>query len=299
MPRNRTRTRTVTAVALAVLAVSATGCASVSTAADQVALHYEGGAFSSKKFADCVPVSKKDYAGPGDSFYTYPTNQRIFEATGQKDADGDVIKVVSKDNVELAVPVSVNFTLNTDCKTLRKFHETIGNRYQAYMDGDQTSDGWRRMLRIVVQQPLDTTLDRIAQQYEWRDLYNNPEVKTAIEKQVNDSIAQIVKRQTNNEEFFGGWSALIQKPTPTNEDLAKAIAAEQNNVAQANAARAKAEADLAAAKAQLAVQQAEANKQRALIAGYGSVEAYLKSLCIEKGCNPYQPTYIVSSAPAK
>jgi hypothetical protein len=265
---------------------------SVSTAADQVALHYEGGPLSSRRFADCVPVSTRRWHGPGDAHYLYPTNQRIFEATGARGADGDVIKVVSKDNVELSVPVSINFTLKTDCETLRHFHEVLGNRYQAYMNGDRTSDGWRTMLRIVVQQPLDTTLDRIAQNYEWRRLYNDPAVKAEIERQVNEQIAGIVQRQTNNEEFFVGWSALVQKPTPTNADLVQAIAAEQNNVAQANAARAKAEADEAAARAQVAVARADADKRKAEIAGYGGVEDYLKAKCIERGCNPYQPTII-------
>jgi len=194
------------------------------------------------------------------------------------------------------VPVSITFTLKTDCDTLRRFHETIGNRYQAYMDGDQTSEGWRKMLRIVVQAPLDTTMDRIAQGYDWRRLYNDPAAKADIERQVNEQIAQIVARQTNGEEFFTGWSALVQKPTPTNAQLTEAIAAEQNNVAQANAARAKAEADLAAANAQVAVQEAEANKRRADIAGYGSVEEYNRAQAIEKGLNPYQPT-IITGAP--
>ncbi len=269
----------------------------VSTAADQVALHYRGGPLSSKKFADCVPISTRKWHGPGDRHYLYPTNQRIFEATGAKNSDGDVIKVVSKDNVELSVPVSINFTLKSDCQTLRRFHETLGNRYLAFMEGDTTSDGWRNMLRIVVQQPLDTTLDRIAQNYEWRKLYNDPAVKSEIERQVNEQIASIVKRQTNNEEFFHGWSALVQKPIPTNADLVQAIAAEQNNVAQANAARAKAEADEAAARAQVAVARADADKRQAEIAGYGGIEQYLKAKCIERGCNPYQPTIIGPGAP--
>jgi len=275
----------------AILLLTVTGCSSVSTASDQVALHYEGGAVSSKKFAGCVPASKKDYAGPGDTFYSYPTNQRIFDATGGEDSDGNVITVVSKDNVELAVPISVNFTLKTDCEILREFHQTIGNRYQAYMDGDKTSEGWNKMLRLVIQQPLDTTLDRIAQNYNWRDLYNKPEVKTAIEKQVNEQLSAIVSRQTNGKEFFDNFSALVQKPTPTNQALKDNIAAEQNNVASAQAAEAKARADKAAAEAQVAVARAQAESRKAEIAGYGTAEEYNKAKAIEKGLNPYQPSY--------
>lgn len=288
----------VSVISVVVLAaIAGASLTNVSTAADQRALHYKGGALSSKKFASCVPASTRAWHGPGDKHYLYPTNQRIFEATGVAGSDGEVIKVVSKDNVELSVPVSINFTLKTDCDTLRRFHEVLGNRYQAYMDGDSTSAGWRNMLRIVVQQPLDTTLDRIAQNYEWRKLYNDPVVKAELERQVNEQIASIVKRQTNNEEFFTNWSALVQKPTPTNVELVQAIAAEQNNVAQANAARAKAEADEAAARAQVAVAVADAEKRKAEILGYGGIEQYLKARCIERGCNPYQPTIIGPGAP--
>jgi regulator of protease activity HflC (stomatin/prohibitin superfamily) len=271
-----------------------TGCSSVSTAADQVALHYEGGSFSSKKFAGCVPTSKKDYAGPGDSFFVYPTNQRFVDATGGDNSDFGAITVVSKDNVEMRIPVTLNFYLRTDCDTLRSFHETVGNRFQAYMDGDTTGDGWKNMLRVTVYQPMDTTLDRIAQQYNWRDLYNKPEVKAEIEKSLNENIEAIVRRQTNNRDFFNNWSALVQKPTPTNAELSNAIAAEQNNVESAQAAKAKAEADIATARAQKALAEAEAAKKRAEIAGYGGFENYNKNQAVEKGLNPYQPTYIVS-----
>lgn len=282
------------ALVLALLAITVlSGCTSVSTAADQVALHYEGGSFSAKKFKECYGASEREYNGPGDNHYYYPTNQRFVDATGGQDSDFEAIKVVSKDNVELAVPITINFYLKTDCETLREFHETVGNRFKAYMDGDETSDGWLKMLNVVIRQPLDTTLDRIAQEYKWRDLYNNPEVKTAIEKQVNEQIEAIVRRQTNNKDFFDNWSALVQKPTPTNGDLVNAIAAEQNNVASAQAAEAKARADKAAAEAQIAVQAAEGMKIAAIIRGYGSVENYLKALCIQQGCNPFQPTYLV------
>jgi regulator of protease activity HflC (stomatin/prohibitin superfamily) len=271
-----------------------TGCSSVSTAADQVALHYEGGSFSSKKFAGCVPNSKKDYAGPGDTFYTYPANQRFVDATGGDNSDFGAITVVSKDNVEMQIPVTLNFYLRTDCKTLREFHENVGNRFHAYMDGDSTGDGWKNMLRVVVYQPMDTTLDRIAQQYPWRDLYNKPEVKAEIEKALNENIADIVKRQTNNQDFFDNWSALVQKPTPANQALREQVAAEQTNVASAQAAEAKARADKAAAEAQVAVAKAQAASKAAEIKGYGSVDEYNKRQAIEHGLNPYQPTYVVN-----
>ena len=43
-----------------------------STGPDQVALHYKGGAFSSKTFADCIAPSNRVFDGPGDSHFAYP-----------------------------------------------------------------------------------------------------------------------------------------------------------------------------------------------------------------------------------
>lgn len=279
-------------VGIALLATS--GCSTVNTVSNQVALHYEGGAFSSTKFKDCVPASTKQRNGPGDTYAYYPTDQRFVDATGGDKADFGAITVVSKDNVEMQIPITLNFYLRTDCKTLRKFHETIGKRFHAYTGSDEnTGSGWKDMLRVVVYQPMDTTLDRIAQEYPWRSLYNDPSVKTTIEKAVNENIEAIVRRQTNNEDFFDNWSALVQKPTPKNQALSEAIAAEQNSVAQAQAAKAKAEADIATARAQKALAEAEAAKKRAEIAGFGGIDAYLKAQCIAQGCNPYQPTYVV------
>lgn len=281
------------------LAFVATGCSSVSTDTDQVALHYEGGQFSSRTFSSCVPVSKKSWFGPGDHYYVYPTSQRVYDATGREGAESQPFKVVSKDNAELTIPVSVNFTLKTACdgkkSILVKFHNAFGNRYHAYWDSGDSSDevpaGWITLLNKVMGQPLDTTLDRIAQEYNWRDLWNNPQVKLEIEKQINENLATLVKRQTGGVQYFEGFSALVQKPEPTNPDLTAAISSEQAGVAQANSAKAQADADTAKAQAQVAVAKAEAAKKQAEIDGFGGIENYLKFQCIQAGCNPYQPSY--------
>lgn len=278
-------------IVLVVLAMALSGgCSVVSTEPDQVALAYEDGPLESKKFGGCYASSKREFDGPYDKHFLYPTNQRFVDATGGEQSDFPAIRVVSRDNVELAVPITINFFLNTECQQLRRFHESVGSRFRAYMDDDELSPGWTRMLDVIIRQPLDTTLDRIAQNYPWRSLYNDPEVKVAIEKAVNENIEAIVRRQTNNNDFFNNWSALIQKPTPTNDDLVRAIAAEQTNVANAQAAEAKAKADRAAAEAQVAVQRAEAAKiaERVRVIG---IQGYLQELAIEKGINPFQPSY--------
>ncbi len=285
--------------ALVIGAVVALGFAvsltSASTAADEITLHYSGGPLSSKEFMECVPSSVRQYDGPGDQHFYYPANQRVFDFTGKDGSDAAPITVVSKDNVELSVPGSINFNLNTSCQVLRRFHERIGNRYQAYMqDGENgrlQSLGWVRMLNLYIGRAADTTMDRIAQQYTWRELYNNPAVKEKMEQEVNEQIADLVQRQTDGEDvFFENFASLIQKPEPPDE-LKAAITQEQTKVAQANAARAEADAKRAQVAAEVAVSQQETRKVSARVKALGGPEAYLKERLIDRGGNPFQPTY--------
>lgn len=293
-----TRTRGIaTAGALLAAACILTGCTSVSTEPDQVALQYEGGSFSSKKYGTQVPPSKKEWFGPGDVTYVYPIGQRSYDATGGDGSERGPFTSSSKDSVEMATPLSLTLDLKTDAATLREFHEKIGLKYKAfYEDGtkDSTgiSPGWRRMLDFYIGQSLDTTVDRVLAGQAWRDAYGKAEVRTAIETAVRNELPGIVKAKMGGD-YFENYAVQVQRPVPTNPDLLKAIADNQNQVAQAEAAKAKADADLKTAQAQIELQKAEAAKKQADISAYGSVAEYNKAQAIEKGINPYQPTYIV------
>ena len=50
----------------------------VSTGPDQVALHYSDGAFTPRRYEDCVQRSTRAWDGPGDKHYLYPTSQRNY-----------------------------------------------------------------------------------------------------------------------------------------------------------------------------------------------------------------------------
>ena len=50
----------------------------VSTGPDQVALHYSDGAFTPRRFQDCVASSTRAWDGPGDKHYAYPKSQRNY-----------------------------------------------------------------------------------------------------------------------------------------------------------------------------------------------------------------------------
>lgn len=290
--KNRFRTAFLALMALVAM-VALSACSSVSTDSDLAALHYKGGSFSATKFADCVEPSTKDYNGPGDKYYLYPNSQRDFDATGGEGSDSGPITVASADNAELKIPVTLNFDLKNDCKSLQKFHENLGNRFHAYWDNGQASDdipaGWRVVLNKVMAKPLDATLDRIAQKYPWRSVWNDPKVKVEMESELTANIETLVNRKAGGE-YFENFSVLIQKPEPVNEGLKAAIADEQINVAKARASEAQAKADVLTAEAQVAVAKAQAEKRRAEIAGFGSVDAYLKAQAIAAGINPYQPS---------
>lgn len=284
-------------VALCALA----GCTVATPQADQTGIHYEGGPFSANKYASIVAPGTRDTFGPGDHVYYYPSGQRTYDATGGPGAEHAPYTSSSKDSVELATPLSVTFELKTDAGSLRRFHENIGIKYQAwYEDGTKdptgVSSGWGKLLEFYIGQSMDTTVDRVLAGYAWRDAYGNADVRNAIQAAVQNELPGIVaaKMQASDiDGFFTSFAVQVQRPVPTNPDLLKSIADLQNQVAQAAANKAKADADTATANAQLALQKAEAAKKAADISAYGSVDQYNKAQAIEKGINPYQPTYVV------
>lgn len=281
------------------LTLTVTGCSQANTQPDTMVLHYEAGPFSSIKFKECVEPSKKQWDGPGDKHYEYPVRQVTYDATGGKDAESGPITVVSKDNAELSIPVTVSFNPPTDCDVLRKFHENYGRKYEAYFDNGKYKEGWIKLLVFMIGQPLDTTLDRAAQNYNWRDLWNNPTTKVAIEKSLGEQLQTLVAQQSGGETFFTNFRAVVQKPDPTNQALKDAIASEQASVASAQSAEAQARARKAQAEAELAVSQAEAAKKKAEIAGYGTIQNYLWAKAIEAGLNPWQPIIVPGGVPTK
>lgn len=278
--------------------VALAGCTRVSTEPDQVAIHYEDGPFSAKKYASIVDASTRKTFGPSDKVYYYPTGQRSYDATGGGQSERGPITSTSKDSVDLSTALSVTFELKTDEASLKAFHELIGIKYGASYEKDTkdpsgVSPGWHHMLDFYIGQSLDATTDRILATYPWRTAYGDASVRSTIETAIKNELPTLVQSKMQGN-YFQSWAVQVQRPVPTNPDLLKSIADNQNQVAQAEANKAKADADLATAKAQIAVQQAEASKKKADISAYGSVDQYNKAQAIDKGINPYQPTYVVS-----
>jgi hypothetical protein len=289
---NRTTRNFLVALTAVAFIVTGTGC-SVSTQPDQVALAYNDGPLSPRTFDKCIPSSKREGQGPNDVAFSYPANQRTDNFTGDDGSDRGPFTIVSKDGVQMQFPGNLQFLLNTDCKTLRAFHEKIGNRYKAYFSGDE-SEGWgSQVLPLYIEQPLQTALASAASQFTWRDLYNKPDVRVQVQRAVTESLPGVVNDQTEgDEEFFKNFVVTLQVPDPP-QALKDAITNEQTVVAQANAASAQAGAQVAQAKAETQVAVERAKQQAAQIAGFPNVAAYLDFIAINKGLNPKQPTYIV------
>lgn len=265
---------------------------------DMVALRVGAGPFEPKKIKACIPANdRKLFWETNDSYYPFPTSEREWDATGpRKGSDSSKFRSVTKDNVVMKIPVTVRFTIKTDCPTLKKFYSKYVRRYGAEFETDGTyNEQWEILLRKLVADPADQTLDRIVQNYEWRKVWNDPKTKVAIERQMNDRLSarNSLLVQTAKASYFEGISVLVGTPTPGSATLQNAVAEEQQAVADAKSKEAEANARAAQARAELAVTEAQAAKKREAIAGYPSVEAYLRAQAIRQGLNPWQPTYVV------
>jgi len=297
-----------------VAAVAMTGCAGPVPDQQTVTLQYEGGKFirQAAKFKQCVAGGTRGDYDFGGRNVTYPGDQRVVDFGGGDGADRSPYTVVSKDGIEMEVPGSLQYTLNIDCTganggVIGAFNDNIGRRYDAsFNDGlAEIPDGWRVVQRLYVEQPLEAVLDRAAKQYNWLDLFKNPQTKLAFESDVRDAIKAEIDRTTpTDNEFYLGLEPRIGglNPTGAGGEAAKAaIANGEQKVAEAKAREAQALADKAASNAQVAVSQADAKKKAAEIRGYGGVEAYNRAKLAEAGINIYQPqiVYGVPAQPAK
>jgi len=194
----------------------ASGCSTVSTDSDEAAVVYNGGEFSSKTFQGCVDSSTREYNGPGDTSYIYPKGQRTFSFTGKEGSESGPIPVTTGSQ-EVTVPGFVTFTLNTDCETLREFHERIGNKYKAYKDGG----GWDDFLNDYIAIPLSATLNEAAGAIQtpegqsadqnWYRLYTNADVQKAFEEYIKENLPAEIE-QTLGEEFISVNEVSISKP---------------------------------------------------------------------------------------
>lgn len=207
---------------------------SINTEPDQQGIWYKAGPLTSTHFDHCVlPGTRELTGGLADKTFVYPAGQRTFEYRDGEGADSGVIVALTKDNVELKTSGVVRFSLTDDCALLQKFHEQIGIKYNAKMDGSKTSDGWREMLNVYLQTSLQRAVNEATQEFNWKELYNDVAVKAAWEKKVSELLPRFVQ-QSMDGEYFSNYSLTIQKPNLP-DDLLKALQDTQTAVEQNNA----------------------------------------------------------------
>ena len=219
--------------AAAISALALTGCSQVSTAPDKAALHYKGGPLSSTEFSDCIDPSTRAWDGPRDKHYEYPAGQRTYAFTAEEvEKDGAAIVVNEINGVELVTNGVVTFSLNTDCETLRAFHEQIGLKTGAYEE-----EGWRDMLATYLRQPLQRAMSDATQGLDWQALYGDPATKAAWEAQVKELLPRYVE-QAMGGAYFDSFAVTVQKPDLPPK-LVEAISATQEAVQQNEAQEAR------------------------------------------------------------
>lgn len=281
-----------------------TSCSSHYTDPSMVALRYAGGPTEGGKFKECVKPGTKQVSN--DSYYDYPTTQREdvwdsdnYGKKGSKSADHKDMEVVDKDGNVAYLKVKVSFYLNTECSVLRKFHETIGRTRRAYFNNDGTyGNGWvwamDNYISSAVQQQakyaaINDTVDDI-----WLKPATQDSIATAIQTNIQKAVDDGMQ---GSEEFYKDFSVRVYGGAPSPDFMALYTERKAAQV-KADTAEANKQAQIAEAKAQAGVAKQQAKVQQAQIAGYPSVDAYLKAQAIAKGMNPFVPQYVVGTTPA-
>lgn len=299
MTVTRNKRTVVIAGLLGALALTMTGC-STSMPAGQMGVVVDNYWMipTDPKITGCIDPEKSQVEVTND-VYRYPARQISWDATGSEGAERGPYRVVSNiaAPAELNVPVVVTMDLTTNCDLLSEFHREFGTKYNGWLNEDgSVSQGWINLLDYVIGQPLEQTLLPIAQKYTWQQIWNDEAIRAEFQQAVLKQLPEASKARTNGKEFFANFQVTVLKPDPVDDGLKEAIVNEQQGIAEANAKKAAAEAAIAAAEAQTRQAMQEALKKQSEIAGYPTVEDYLRALAVEKGLNPWQPTYVVPQA---
>jgi hypothetical protein len=218
---------------------------SINTAPNEQGLWYKSGPLTSTSFDHCVkPGTRELTGGLADQTFVYPAGQRTYVFSDNGAGDTGPIVALTKDNIELTTTGVVRFDLTSDCEVLRQFHEQIALKDKAYIT--EENEGWKKVLQTYLQASLQRAVNEATQEFNWKELYNDVNVKAAWEKKVSELLPRLVKQGMNGE-YFANYSLTIQKPTLP-ADLLKALqdtqtAIEQNNAQKERNAQVQTEAE--------------------------------------------------------
>lgn len=204
----------------------------INTEPDQQGVWYKAGPFTSTHFDHCVkPGERQLFGGVADQTFVYPAGQRTYEFSTAAAADTPPIVALTKDNIELTTTGVVRFNLTSECEVLRQFHEKIALKDKAYIT--EGNEGWKKVLNTYLLTSLQRAVNEATQEFNWKELYNDVNVKSKWEAKVSELLPRFVMQGMDGE-FFDNYSLTIQKPTLP-EALVKALQDTQTAIEQNNA----------------------------------------------------------------
>lgn len=210
----------------------ATGCSTGSAGPDQAGLAYDYDVSGGSEFQNCYAPGEGSVDGPLDSHFIYPAGERTYEFTGAEGAESGPLTAVSSDNQQMTVTGFISFELNTDCKVLQEFHESIGNKYGASSDGVEQ---WPALLNLYLGQPLQRAINVAVGEYDWKAQGYDPsgEIRDSLEKKVAEVLPDYVSGAADSGDFFQSFKVTLQKPVPPQQLVDQLrdqqVAAEQVN----------------------------------------------------------------------
>lgn len=289
----------------ALLLITLTACSADGyTDQSMRSLRYEKGASQGGKFVECVEPGEKIVTN--DAIYAYPITQResVWDSdnfgAGSNSADYNDLRVQDREGQAVFLKMKIQFFLNTECDTLRKFHEVFGKTRHAYFNEDGSyNDGWIWMMTNYIAAPAAKLAKSATQGYLvedlWLDTAKLDEVADKIEERLQ---AEVDAGMQGDEQFYKDLSVNVfaANPSPEFRQIFEDRKAAQ---ARAETAELNREAKIAEAKANAQVAQEEAKAREAEIKGYGGPEWYACMKSIEKNLPCFQPNGTIMVSPPR
>lgn len=289
---------------IALIAVfSLTACGSHAGSGTLIGVRFTDSIGSGGKAHGCIQPGSRITTTDKVYYLPGPGNQRQDQwQSGNSAADHGDMVAYTKDGIAVNLVLNENFSLQADCTSLDKFMQTIGLTRQAYFENDSTyKPGWITAMNYyispVVVKRVKTQIAKYNADELWpstklydqicTDVDGTPvgDAKTAIEAQVAQT--------TNGNDLYTSFHCDISTIDP-NPDYKSTIQARQTAKVEAQTATINQKQQVAQAKADAKVAQANSKVVKAKISAFGTgpgaLEAYLKSLVIEAGGNPFQPS---------
>lgn len=272
--------------------------ACASTEPNEVGLHYDRGPIEGRGFNSVVnPNTSNKAVGPSDQVFTYRIDQRSW--IGRSNDDGGIpegvdrgaVEFVSKDGLRMRAPFELYFTLNQEPDVLRRFHEEIGLKTQAWSE-----DGWRAMLREYMDPQLERAIDSAGLRHDWRPLRENEDIRTEFasdaERRFTSNLEDVIggnyfcsPRYQKPGDTCGEVIFTIGQPSPVDVNVVRAIESEQTRRAETQALSAERERA-----------EAEASARQVLIDQVGpEVYACLEAIDAARAANAAPPPCLASS----